>query len=73
MNDSQTGHNNMNIPVDLEDVEKIEIIKGPAARRFGQNAYAGVNIITKTTPGKKVKISAEGGDYSSYGLDSMLR
>ena len=69
MNDSQTGHNNMNIPVDLEDVEKIEVIKGPAARRFGQNAYAGViNIITKTTPGKRVKVSAEGGDYGSYGL-----
>jgi vitamin B12 transporter len=69
MNDSQTGHNNMNIPVDLDDVEKIEIIKGPAARRFGQNAYAGViNIITKTTPGKRVKISADGGDYSTYGL-----
>ncbi|MDW9379471.1 TonB-dependent receptor plug domain-containing protein [Chryseobacterium sp. JV558] len=69
MNDSQTGHNNMNIPVDLDDVERIEIIKGPAARRFGQNAYAGViNIITKTVPGKKVKISADGGDYSTYGL-----
>lgn len=69
MNDSQTGHNSMNIPVDLEDVEKIEIIKGPAARRFGQNAYAGIiNVITKTTPGKRVKISAEGGDNASYGL-----
>lgn len=69
MNDSQTGHNNMNVPVDLEDVEKIEIIKGPAARRFGQNAYAGViNIITRPTPGKRVKISAEGGDYGSYRL-----
>lgn len=69
INDSQTGHNSMNLPVDLEDVEKIEIIKGPAARRFGQNAYAGViNVITKPGTGKKVKISAEGGDYSSYGL-----
>ncbi|MBE4949058.1 TonB-dependent receptor plug domain-containing protein [Chryseobacterium culicis] len=69
MNDSQTGHNNMNIPVDLDDVERIEVIKGPAARRFGQNAYAGViNIITKTVPGKKVKISSDGGDYSTYGL-----
>lgn len=69
MNDSQTGHNNMNIPVDLDEVERIEIIKGPAARRFGQNAYAGViNIITKTVPGKKVKISADGGDFSTYGL-----
>ncbi|MFN1219024.1 TonB-dependent receptor plug domain-containing protein [Chryseobacterium kwangjuense] len=69
MNDSQTGHNSMNVPVDMDDVERIEIIKGPAARRFGQNAYAGViNIITKTTPGKKVKISADGGDYKTYGL-----
>jgi vitamin B12 transporter len=69
MNDSQTGHNSMNIPVDMDDVERIEIIKGPAARRFGQNAYAGViNNITKTTPGKRVKISAEGGDYETYGF-----
>lgn len=69
MNDSQTGHNSLNIPIDLEDVERIEVVKGPAARRFGQNAYAGViNIITKTHPGKRVKISAEGGDYETYGF-----
>src|SRR5690606_4165697 len=69
MNDSQTGHNSMNLPLDLEDVERIEVVKGPAARRFGQNAYAGViNIITKTTSGKRVKISAEGGDYETYGF-----
>jgi len=69
MNDSQTGHNTMNVPVDLDDVERIEVVKGPAARRFGQNAYAGViNIITRTGPGKKVKISADGGDYETYGL-----
>jgi iron complex outermembrane receptor protein len=69
MNDSQTGHNSMNLPIDLEDVERIEVIKGPGARRFGQNAFAGViNIITKTHIGKRVKISAEGGDYESYGF-----
>lgn len=69
MNDSQTGHNSMNIPVDLDNIERIEVIKGPAARRFGQNAFAGViNIITKTYSGKRVKISADGGDYSLYGL-----
>lgn len=69
MNDSQTGHNSLNIPVDLDDVERIEIVKGPAARRFGQNAYAGViNIITRTQIGKKVKISANGGDYKTFGF-----
>ncbi|MDQ0594357.1 vitamin B12 transporter [Chryseobacterium ginsenosidimutans] len=69
MSDSQTGHNSMNLPIDLEDVERIEIIKGPGARRFGQNAYAGViNVITKTHIGKRVKISAEAGDYETYGF-----
>jgi len=69
MNDSQTGHNSMNIPVDLQNVERIEIIKGPAARRFGQNAYAGViNIITRTNVPDHVKISAEGGDFETYNL-----
>ena len=41
MSDAQTGHNMMNVPFSLASVERIEIIKGPAARRFGQNAYAG--------------------------------
>lgn len=69
MNDSQTGHNSMNLPVDLDDVERIEVIKGPAARRFGQNAYAGViNIITKVNPGKRVRVNVEGGDYETYEL-----
>ncbi|GAA4155731.1 ligand-gated channel protein [Chryseobacterium ginsenosidimutans] len=69
MSDSQTGHNSMNLPIDLEDVERIEVIKGPGARRFGQNAYAGViNVITKTHIGKRIKISAEGGDYETYGF-----
>lgn len=69
MNDSQTGHNSMNIPVDLDSVERIEIIKGPAAMRYGNNAYAGIiNIITRPENEEKVKISAEGGDFSTYNL-----
>jgi vitamin B12 transporter len=69
INDSQTGHNSMSVPFDLMSVEKIEIIKGPAARRFGQNAYAGVvNIITKPSSENQVTVSASGGDFNSYSL-----
>lgn len=69
MNDSQTGHNSMSIPFDLASVEKIEIVKGPAARRFGQNAYAGVvNIITKPSSDENVTISGSGGDFETYSL-----
>ena len=66
MNDSQTGHNSMSIPFDLSSVERIEIVKGPASRRFGQNAYAGVvNIVTKPSSEDNVMISGEGGDYKT--------
>ncbi len=75
MNDSQTGHNSMSVPVDLSSIEKIEIVKGPAARRFGQNAYAGViNIVTKASSENTVTVSAAGGDFETYsmGLDSQF-
>lgn len=69
LNDAQTGHNTMNIPVDLSSVDRIEVFKGPAARKFGNNAYAGViNIITNTSAQETVKISASGGDFSTIGL-----
>ena len=46
--DPQTGHHMLNLPISLLDIERIEILKGAAARVYGQNAYAGVvNIITK--------------------------
>ena len=69
MNDSQTGHNSMSIPFDLASVEKIEVVKGPAARRFGQNAFAGVvNIITKPSSENEAIISGNGGDFGTYSL-----
>ena len=37
-------------PVDINDVEKIEVIRGPAAALYGPNAVNGViNIITRPT------------------------
>ena len=48
MTDPQTGHNMMNIPIPLEAIERIEILKGAAARIYGINALTGaINIITK--------------------------
>lgn len=41
------------IPVDLHDVERIEIIRGPAAALYGPNAVTGVINIITTRPKKK--------------------
>ena len=69
MSDSQTGHNSMSLPFDLASVERIEVIKGPSARSFGQNAYAGVvNIITKASDEENILVSGSGGDFGTYAL-----
>ncbi len=74
MNDSQTGHNSMSLPFNLSAVERVEIIKGPPARRFGQNAYAGViNVITKPSSSNEVQISGSGGDFESWSLAGQAR
>ena len=48
MNDAQTGHHNADIPVLLEDVERVEILYGPGSSLYGADAFGGtINIITK--------------------------
>lgn len=48
MDDIQTGHHILNLLLPIHLVDRIEIIKGPAARIFGQNAFNGaINIVTK--------------------------
>jgi len=48
MRDPQTGHHMLNLPIDLNSIERIEIYKGTAGRLFGSNALAGaINIVTK--------------------------
>ena len=47
-NDPLTGHFNSYIPVPLIEVERIEILRGPAAAVYGPDAVGGViNVITK--------------------------
>ena len=68
MDDSQTGHHILNAALPLETIERIEIIKGPAARVYGQNAFTGaVNIITKKNSPDHVSIALNGGSYEQLG------
>lgn len=53
MNNPQTGHHNMNLPVPLALIDRIEIIHGGAANVHGIGAMTGVvNIILKKAPKK---------------------
>lgn len=57
------------LPVDINDVEKIEIVRGPAAALYGPNAVNGViNIITRQLKKKGLNITANAqhGSYNTF-------
>ena len=80
-----TGHLSADFPVSIDDIERIEVIEGPAARVFGTSAFTGVvNIVTKSA-GKedngsvsdfisplKATIHARGGSYGYAAADVRL-
>ncbi|MCK4558612.1 MAG: TonB-dependent receptor [Calditrichia bacterium] len=73
INDPQTGHHNFHLPIDLNHIEKIEILKGPASRLFGPNAFAGaINIITKQKKNNSLNLRGSyGADQTYDGFSSL--
>lgn len=63
-----TGHLAADFPVALEDIERIEILEGPAARVFGTSAFSGaINIVTFAESQKFVQADVTGGSYGLGG------
>tara|TARA_B100001250_G_scaffold151602_1_gene130093 strand:- start:7976 stop:9865 length:1890 start_codon:yes stop_codon:yes gene_type:complete len=70
LNDPQTGHHNMDLPISINQVERIEIITGGASRIFGNYAYTGaINIITKTDMNNSVNISSGENKFKNTSID----
>ncbi len=68
MSDPQTGHHMMNLPVNLQEISQIQVLKGPGARIYGQNAFTGaVNIITEIPPERGLRLFGYGGAFDSFG------
>ena len=65
--DPQTGHHNLNIPIDLSEVARVEVLQGSAARRYGNQAFSGaINIVTDTHSKSLIDASLSAGSFNTY-------
>ena len=67
-----TGHLSADFPVSPEDIERIEVLEGPAARVYGTSAFNGViNIVTRQT-GNGAQVHLVGGQYGYAGGNASI-
>ncbi len=62
--DPQTAHNAFDLPCDISDILRIEILEGPAARIYGTSSLVGaINIVTNDGRSRKSKVRVEAGSF----------
>jgi outer membrane cobalamin receptor len=73
INDPETGHLNLDIPIPLDAVTRIDILHGSGSTFYGSDAIGGaVNLLTQPpAPGLTIIGSAGGGSYNS--IEQHLR
>ena len=73
-----TGHLAADFPVNLSDIERIEILEGAASRVYGSSAFGGaINIVTRPSGSAhahslKIDAGLQGGSYATFGGDAHL-
>ena len=73
INDPESGHLNLDIPIPLDAVTRIDILHGSGSTFYGSDAIGGaVNLLTQPpAPGLTVVGSAGGGSF--YSIEQHLR
>jgi outer membrane cobalamin receptor len=73
INDPETGHLNLDIPIPLDAVTRIDILHGSGSTFYGSDAIGGaVNLLTQPpAPGLTIVGSVGGGSYNS--IEQHLR
>lgn len=77
LNDVQSGHHNLDIPVPLGAVEQIEVLKGSGSTLYGSDAVGGVvNFVTRRPETSEVRLRGALGNWGvnqEAGVASYVR
>jgi iron complex outermembrane receptor protein len=64
LNDAQSGHHNMDIPVPLDNITRVEVLRGSGSTIYGSDAAGGViNIITAPPEIAELRLRTAVGNY----------
>ncbi|MDD4149996.1 MAG: TonB-dependent receptor plug domain-containing protein, partial [Bacteroidales bacterium] len=70
LSDVQTGHHNLNIPVNNSNIAAVEVLSGPACRVFGPNALTGaINFISIIPDKNSLELDFSFGSFNTKKLD----
>ena len=71
-NNPQTGHNAASFPINLDDIERIEVLEGAASRVFGTQAFSGaINIVTKSVD-NSLHLGIQSGSFGTIKTESRM-
>ncbi|HEX4169859.1 MAG TPA: TonB-dependent receptor [Bryobacteraceae bacterium] len=66
VNDAQSGHHNFDVPVPLEAMSHIEVLRGTGSTLYGSDAIGGVvNVLTRVDPEPALVLQAAGGSFGT--------
>jgi iron complex outermembrane receptor protein len=66
LNDAQSAHHNLDIPVPLDSVERVEILRGSGSTMYGSDAAGGViNIVTAPPEGRELRLRTAFGNFGT--------
>ncbi len=73
MTDPQTGHFQMNLPIELANIDRIELLRGGASGLYGNNAFSGaINFITGNSSKSGIKASLLAGEHALFGANIAI-
>lgn len=67
MSDAQTSHFDLDLAVPLAEIERIEILRGPATAVYGADAVGGVVQIVTRRGGSALTAGLDGGAFATVG------
>ena len=69
----KAGHLGLILPIDIEAINRVEILNGPAAQLYGANAFSGaINFISIPAEINSAKITATYGEYGFFSASATV-